>query len=74
MVRVMIAVRVWILECVSCLPVRCNVVPVCRDVNGGGRTCLSVACMMMGVSSVQLYKWCVTRVVVKLGAWGVQWR
>ena len=74
MVRVVIAVRVFILLSVSCFPVRCHGVPVCRDVSGGGRTCLSAACVMMGVSCVQFYKWCVSRVVVKLGAWGVQWR
>ena len=73
MVRVVIAVRVLNLLCVSCFRVRCNGVPVCRDVKGG-RTCLSVACVMMGVSCVQFCKWCVSRVVVKLGARGVQWR
>ena len=71
-VRVLIALRVVIVLCVSCFPVRCNGVPVCRDVNGGGRTCLSVACVMMDVSYVEFYKWCVSRVVVKPGAWSVQ--
>ena len=52
MVTVVIAVRVFILLCASCFPVCCNGVPVCRDVKGG-RTCLSVACVMMGVSRVR---------------------